>query len=461
MNKDENNTLPKSWAKGQLNDIVCSVKTGIGEYKGSKNYYSTGSINNHSSVPTGCYTFQSRPSRANRISHINDVFQARMKETSKALLIDEGLAGELFSTGFIQIRPYSDTYYPKLLYYFIQSNDFLHQRDELATGSTQEALTDRNSKKLLIPLPPLNEQKRIAAKLDKIIPKINVLRKRLDLIPQIIKRFRQSVLTAAVTGKLTEKWRKKHKLNIKWEYTILEKIIIEGPQNGLYKPQKFYGSGYLIVRIDNFYDGVINSWDTVKRIELNKNELKTYALQNGNIIINRVNSMTYLGKSALVRNLSEECVFESNMMRIKINLERGNPEYLIKYLNSQQGLNVLRKNAKHAVNQSSINQQDVKAVIIPLPPLEEQREIVRQINKLFAFADKLEAHYNKAKGKIDKLPRSVLAKTFRGELVPQNPNDEPASELLKRIIAEKEKRRAEIKKTKKRNVKSTAQKKGN
>jgi type I restriction enzyme S subunit len=332
--------------------------------------------------------------------------------------------------------------------------------EQTSRGTGLQHINPRAFWPLQFPLPPINEQKCIAAKLEKIMPRIDALKERLGRIPQIIKRFRQAVLTAAVTGKLTEEWRKKHKLNIKWEYTIFEKIIIEGPQNGLYKPQKSYGSGYLIVRIDNFYDGVINPWNTVKRIELNKNELKTYGLQNGNIIINRVNSMTYLGKSALVRNLPEECVFESNMMRIKINFERGDPEYLIKYLNSQRGLNELRKNAKHAVNQSSINQQDVKAVTISLPPLKEQKEIIRQINKLFAFADKLEAHYNKAKEKIDKLPQSVLAKTFRGELVPQDPNDEPASKLLKRIIVEKEKRRAEIKKTKKQNVKSTAQKKG-
>lgn len=78
----------------------------------------------------------------------------------------------------------------------------------------------------------------------------------------------------------------------------------------------------------------------------------------------------------------------------------------------------------------------------PLSPLEEQREIVRQVDKLFAFADKLEEHYKRAKEKIDKLPQSVLAKTFRGELVPQDPNDEPASILLERIKAEREKQQA-------------------
>ena len=109
------------------------------------------------------------------------------------------------------------------------------------------------------------------------------------------------------------------------------------------------------------------------------------------------------------------------------------------------GLEELRKNAKHAVNQSSINQQDVKAVEVPLPKLEEQGEIVKRVEQLFAFADKLEARYNKAKAMLDKLPQSILAKAFRGELVAQDPNDEPASVLLEKIKAEKEKLAAEKK----------------
>ncbi len=440
-------TLPKGWVEATLKDIVLHKKGKKPSKTVPENrngYLPYILISEMEGKPVRAYTNDENIPVANE----NDVLIVWDGSIGKTTT---GIKGAIGSTIAALTPVIVET---NLLNAFLQLSRPVIEQTSRGTGL--QHINPITFWPLQFPLPPLNEQKRIAAKLDKIIPRIDALKERLARIPQIIKRFRQAVLTAAVTGKLTEEWRKKQKLNIKWENKVLEKIIIEGPQNGLYKPQKFYVSGYLIVRIDNFYDGVINSWDTVKRIELNKNELKTYGLQNGNIIINRVNSMTYLGKSALVRNLSEKCVFESNMMRMKINLERGDPEYLIKYLNSQQGLNELRKNAKHAVNQSSINQQDVKAVTIPLPPLEEQKEIVRQVNKLFALADKLESHYKKAKEKIDKLPLSVLAKTFRGELVPQDPNDEPASELLKRIIEEKEKRQAEIKQTRKRKVKSKA-----
>jgi len=93
----------------------------------------------------------------------------------------------------------------------------------------------------------------------------------------------------------------------------------------------------------------------------------------------------------------------------------------------------------YGAGKPGLNLQNIRDVKLNLPPLEEQKEIVRQVDRLFALADKLEAHYNKAKARIDKLSQSVLAKAFRGELVPQDPNDEPAEKLLERIMQEKAK----------------------
>jgi type I restriction enzyme, S subunit len=85
----------------------------------------------------------------------------------------------------------------------------------------------------------------------------------------------------------------------------------------------------------------------------------------------------------------------------------------------------------------ALNCQRVRELPFLLPPLPEQQEIIRRVEELFALADQIEARYQKAKAQVDKLTQSILAKAFRGELVPQDPNDEPASELLKRIKAQK------------------------
>lgn len=175
------------------------------------------------------------------------------------------------------------------------------------------------------------------------------------------------------------------------------------------------------IRIDCFYDGKLKDWGLVQRVKIDDKDKLIYEIKNGDILVNRVNSIVYLGKCLLVDDLPEECIFESNMMRIIVNKDFISPEYTKTFLISQNGLSEMRKNAKHAVNQASINQQDVKAVEIDYPPLEEQQEIVRRVESLFAKADQIEASYQKLKAQLEQLPQALPAKAFRGELVAQLP----------------------------------------
>ena len=218
-----------------------------------------------------------------------------------------------------------------------------------------------------------------------------------------------------------------------WENLKFENIIEDGPQNGLYKPQTAYGTGTKILRIDCFYDGVVLPWENLKRLALTKNEIEQYHLNVNDIVINRVNSMAYLGKSALIRELPEECVFESNMMRITLNTRMVIPEYAIKYLNSVIGVQELRKNAKQAVNQASINQQDVKNAAIKLPKLDEQAKIVHILDDLLAKEQQAKEAAEGVLGQIDLIKKAILALAFRGELGTNDPSEESAVELLKQI----------------------------
>ena len=345
----------------------------------------------------------------------------------------------------IIIRDDSKELNSKYIYYWFQTakaKELIEENTQGTTGIT--SIKSSNIQEFEIPFAPLPEQHRIVAKLDELMEKTERSKKRLEKIPLILKRFRQSVLAAAVSEKLTEEWRKKNKVE-DWNTVLFEDLILQGPQNGMYKPQSAYGSGTMILRIDNFYEGEINPWETLKKLSIEKQELKLYSLSNDDIIINRVNSMPYLGKSAIVKNLIEPCVFESNMMRVKLKTDIVSPDFMIMYLNSMNGLVELRKNAKHAVNQASINQQDVKAVEVPLPSIKEQHEIVRRVEALFALAEKIETRYTKAKAQFDKLPQALLAKAFKGELVEQDAEDESAEKLLERI------RNGKVEKVKQRN----------
>ena len=287
-------------------------------------------------------------------------------------------------------------------------------------------------KKLETPLPPLPEQKRIVAKLGTIFSNIDNLKTRLDKIPTLLKNFRQAVLTQAVTGKLTEEWRlSAGQAGVRkelggWEDLKLINLINGTPKNGAYYPRHLYGNGTRIIRIDTFYDGKLKNWDLVQKVQITEVDKEIYELKNEDILINRVNSIQYLGKCMLVDSLPEHCIFESNMMRVRLNRSIAYPKYIRTFLTSPIGLKELRKKAKHAVNQASINQQDVKAVEIRLPPLEEQTEIVNRVESLFTKADAIEKAYNTLKAKTDTLPQAVLAKAFKGELVEQLDTDLPA-----------------------------------
>jgi len=161
-------------------------------------------------------------------------------------------------------------------------------------------------------------------------------------------------------------------------------------------------------------------------------------LSDGDILINRVNSPNFLGKTALVRGVKEPCVFESNMMRLRLDISQVKPDYANLYLQSFSGITQLRKNAKHAINQSSINQEDVKSVLVNLPPVPEQLEIMRRVEELLALGDRILTRFEGARASVNRLMPSLLAKAFRGELVPteaslaqtQGREFESAEELL-------------------------------
>ncbi len=301
------------------------------------------------------------------------------------------------------------------------------------TGSTRLKLTQGSMNSIPVRLAPLAEQKRIADKLEAVLGRVDACRGRLDRVPDLLKRFRQSVLAAATSGQLTEVWRDHNKVPEDWIETPLGTLIADGPKNGLYKASSCYGQGTRILRIDNFYAGFIGAWSGLKRLTVDTAELSDFGLKVGDIVVNRVNSMSHLGKSALVRELPEPCVFESNMMRIRLDVSRLLPEFGILVLTAPDGIRQLQQNAKQAVNQASINQGDVQAVIVPVPSLTEQAEIVRRVEALFALADRIEARLATAQRLVERLTPATLSKAFRGELVPQDPNDEPASVMLEAL----------------------------
>lgn len=317
--------------------------------------------------------------------------------------------------GFKNLLP-SPLYDPSFAYFYLKyKRDYIESQ---ASGTTFKEISGKKLGEIEFILPPLPEQQRIVAKLDEIFGHLDRVREKLDRIPELLKNFRQQVLTQAVTGELTREWREGKNLG-EWKETTFGEVMEGTPKNGAYFPKDLYGSGIRIIRIDAFYDGFLKDWSKLQRVNITKSDLEQYNIQVGDILVNRVNSMEYLGKCMLVDKLPEPCIYESNMMRVRLQIEKITSEFTRVFLTSPIGLKELRKNAKQAVNQASINQKDVMQVQISIPSLKEQQEIVKRVDALFGLADKIESQYQSLKAKIDQMPQAILAKAFRGELVEQ------------------------------------------
>jgi type I restriction enzyme S subunit len=288
--------------------------------------------------------------------------------------------------------------------FYDTTNIFYKQVEKHIRGAQYPAISDRDVKSIKIPIPPLQEQKRIVAKLDTLFAKID---QAIALHQQNIDEaegFMGSVLNE-VFGELEGKYGLTN-----FSETIGNKI-----QNGLYKHKDFYNSdGVHILRIDNFYNGRVNNFG-IKRLSLTEDELDKYSLHENDIVINRVNSMEYLGKCAFIPKLTEPMVFESNMMRISISKD-NDPLYIVYMLQTENIKNQISKKAKRAVNQCSINQTDVNTLTFPMPPLQIQQKTVTYLDQISQKTEQLKKVQQEKLQNLKALKASILDRAFRGQL---------------------------------------------
>jgi len=382
--------------------------------------------------------------------------------------------------------PYSEKLLnKKLFWYFLSTIESILLEKGKGLGVSNVSAEDIED--LVFNLPPLSEQQRIVTKLDALFEKLESNKQRLDKIPKLLKRFRQSVLAAAVSGRLTEEWRTKNnsiksvniqELSKERERLQKENAKRKGQKTFSYNPPVEIELGERTKGVDELYE-LPENWNWVSL------DSCVWSVSDGPHFspkyVEKENGIAFISS----RNISYDNIDFSDAKYIseedyKEFIKRGKPEnddilltkggttgiahkvnteidfsiwvhvallkLIKKFVNPNYFRDVLTSDFLYRQSQAQthgVGNQDLGLtrmifMTIPLPPLEEQKEIVRIVEQLFAFADKIEARYSKAKTMLDKLPQSILAKAFRGELVAQDPNDEPASVLLERIQAEKE-----------------------
>ena len=374
-----------------------------------------------------------------------------VRDTRKRLMI----SGKMYR---FRVRP--DRMDSRYLEAFLQTDSAQTLINKMKTGISDSGLnlTHDRFRRLPVRAAPLEKQQQIVAEIEKQFTRLEAGVAGLRRVQANLKRYRAAVLKAACEGKLVateaelarqegrtyetgaqllerilterrQKWngRGRYKEPAKpdtaklsplptgWAWTTMDAVIISGPQNGIYLPKASYGRGCPILRIDDFQEGWVRDRDELHMVTGDPETLKVYRLRVRDLIINRVNSPSHLGKCLIVRDSLVPAVFESNMMRAVLS-GLIHARYVELYLRSVDGHLRLNSNAKWAVNQASINQQDVKSTALPLPPYPEQQRIVAEVERHLSIIEELEAVVNANVQRATRLRQSILQQSFTGEL---------------------------------------------
>ncbi|WP_323885959.1 restriction endonuclease subunit S [Aeromonas caviae] len=327
--------------------------------------------------------------------------------------------------------------------------------ESLGTGTTVKGIRLEVLHELDFPLAPLAEQTRIVTKLDEVLAQVDTIKARLDGIPAILKRFRQSVLAAAVSGKLTEEWRGSPSTSFNqppitignesndapktWTWTkLLDLAKLESGHTPRKSKLEYWDAGdvYWICLQDirAAHGKIIEDTKfkpTMKGIENSSARL----LPKGTVCFSRdisVGYTTIMGKEMSTTQhfanwICGEQLFNKYLMFALMAAKRH-------LTDNGQGTTV-----------KTIYMPALKEFYLLTPPIDEQKEIVRLVDQYFAFADTIEAQMKKAQMRVDKLTQAILAKAFRGELTADwraaNPDlisgDNSGAALLARIMAER------------------------
>jgi type I restriction enzyme S subunit len=345
---------------------------------------------------------------------------------------------------------------PKYVGFFLRTQAYRSAISDMAAGTNINNLKAEHFERIEVPIAPLAEQRRIVAALETILAKVAACRDRLARIPTILRRFRQSVLAAACSGRLTADWREQNRdatsregeapaepngeLPNEWALTSVGEVI-ENLKYGTSKKCEYEPVGAPVLRIPNVVNGVINQTD-LKYAKLPHAEFEQLRLREGDLLLIRSNgSVSLVGTTAIVGMKDRDFAYAGYLMRLRPKLDTIMPQYLNIAFATQDMRFQIELNARSTSGVNNINSEEVRSLRIALPPLPEQQEIVRRVDALFAVADAIEARYEKARKHVERLTQSVLATAFRGELVPtehalaaaENRTYESASALLERI----------------------------
>ncbi|WP_210449431.1 restriction endonuclease subunit S [Vibrio crassostreae] len=367
-------------------------------------------------------------------------------ENGKSAIVD-GLPSGIGagSSEFYVLRPHTPYVLPEILFALIKTQKFANDGAANMTGAVGLRRVPRAFVESFdAPMIPIAEQKVIAEKLSNLLAQVEATKARLESTLENLRQFRQSVLADAVSGKLTEDWRKTSEL-IRWEPVKLSSFVekIEAGKNlkCIESPPKDNEFG--IIKISAVTWG---SYDEEQSKTLPQNDLfiESRRILVGDFLISRANTLELLGNPVIVHRVTKNLMLSDKVLRLVMN-DKDKPWISI-FLRSTSGRKEIEsRSTGNQMSMRNIGQKALLDIDLPKPPEPEQTEIANRVEKLFAGADATEQQVNQALERVNNLTQSILAKAFRGELTEQWRKDNPelisgensAETLLEKIKAER------------------------
>lgn len=375
----------------------------------------------------------------------------------------------------ILVFPKNRNFLNKFLAYRLMSNDFVRYASRNVSGVQHPRVNFNTVSQFGIALPPFQEQQRIVSKIEQLFTQLDAGVEALNKIKKQLKPYRQSVLKSAFEGKLTQEWREKHKHELEPASELLERVkqdrkkklgkkykefplvdtsdlpglpdgwiwtsvgeVCEMMQYGTSEKARGDSSGIPVLRMGNIQNGKI-VFDDLKYFPKDWPKMNDFILQDGDVLFNRTNSAELVGKTATYKGYYPKSMFASYLIRVKTLKDFYYPDILSHFINSVYGRKYINSVVSQQVGQANVNGTKLASMPIPLIPVQEQRKIIEEIDYRLSLPEEMNKIVNRSLKQAQTLRQSILKKAFEGKLVPQDPNDEPASVLLERIKEEKKK----------------------
>jgi len=423
-----NEELPEGWTLFKLDDLLSKIQYGytasaLQDTKGPRFLRITDiqdDIVNWDTVPS-CEISEEDVLKFELIP--GDIVFARTGATTGKSYLIKSCPKSVFASYLIRIRPKGNVD-SRFLYFFFHTSIYWRMISENLAGIAQPNCNASKLKTLEIPVPPLPEQHRIIAKVEDLFKEVNAAHDRLNKVPGILKHFRQAVLAAACSGRLTEKWRS----NLgSTPLSCNTDEMVEVPDGWLLVNLEAVAHsrlGKMLDKIKNQGESVqylrnVNvRWfefdlSDLKEIKVSENEIRDLSVQYGDVLVCEGGEP---GRCAVWRDRQQSYIFQKALHRVRVG-DKILPEWICYCLKDSADSGRLSSlfTGSTIMHLTGIS---LKKYEFLLPPLEEQHEIVRRVESLFALADEIERQVVAATKRTDGLRQAILAKAFRGELVP-------------------------------------------